>query len=243
MAELPTTQSELLEFFTAHTSRWEASAMQIGASPALVAAFAERAAAARTAVEAAESARIAARAATLDAETALARARGDAADLIKTIRAFAQSTSNPGVYSIAGISPPASRAPAPRPSTPTNLSSTLASGGALTLYWNAKNPRGGTVTYTIARKLPGDAAFTIIASTGGSTAANGRPSGHRGPKRWTDRTLPVNCNGVQYTITGVRGDISGETSERLTVTFGVVASNGRGAHASTRMDAGVQMAA
>ena len=66
----------------------------------------------------------------------------------------------------------------------------------------------------------------------------------RGFKNWTDNTLPVNSNGVQYVITGTRGDISGEASEILTVTFGVSSGGGMFIASSTTMPStGIKMAA
>ena len=244
MSDLPIKQAEFLQFCTAHTSLWAANAAALGVLPSSVLVFKNHSIAAQATFDANEAAKVAARAATNNNDIAMKLARGDAADLIRTIRAFAESTNNPSVYSLAGISPPAQPTPAPRPSKPEMLSSGLESSGALTLFWKATNPRGGTVTYSIGRKLPGDNSFTIVANTGGNAGANNRPTGRRGFKNWTDNTLPVNSNGVQYVITGTRGDISGEPSEILTVTFGVSSGGGMFIASSTTMPStGIKMAA
>lgn len=249
MPELPTKQSEFLAFCTAHIPIWTQNAAALGVLPASVLTFKNRAQAAQATFDAAESARVAAKAATNTNDGAMRTARSDAADLIRTIRAFAESTNNTNVYSLAGISPPARPTPAPAPMRPTDLSTGLETSGALTLYWKASNPRGGTVTYAIGRKLPGENTFTMVANTGGNAGANGRPTGRRGLKQWTDATVPVNSNGVQYVITGTRGDIMGEMSEVLTVTFGVAGGGGGGgggmfiASTTTTPSTGIKMAA
>jgi hypothetical protein len=244
MGDVPTKQSDFLAFCTAHSGLWLSNAASIGVLPATATAFKTAAGTAQSTFDAAEAARVAAKAATNNNDIAMKAARADASDIIKTIRAFAQSTNNPNVYSLAGISPPAQPTPAPRPAKPEMLSSGLEPGGALTLYWKATNPRGGTVTYSIGRKLPGETSFTMVANTGGNAGANGRPTGRRGQKQWTDTTLPVNSNGVQYVITGTRGDVMGDPSEILTVTFGVSSGGGMFiASSTTSPSTGMKMAA
>ena len=305
MGDIPSKQSEFLAFCAAHEPLWSANAAAIGVLPATALAFKTATNTAQTTFNALEAARIAAKAATNTNDTAMSAARSDAADIVRTIRAFAQTSNNPNVYSIAGISPPppppppppphhtppppppptppparpaprtptppppspprrafaqtsntpnvysiagipppAPPTPAPKPSKPEMLSTGLEPGGALTIYWKATNPRGGTVTYSIARKLPAETGFTIVANTGGNAGANGRPTGLRGRKQWTDGTLPVNSGGVQYLITGVRGDVLGEPSEILTVTFGVASGGGMFiASTTTSPSAGMKIAA
>jgi hypothetical protein len=51
-------------------------------------------------------------------------------------------------------------------------------------------------------------------------------TGRRGLKQWTDNTLPGSSSGVQYIITGMRGNVAGDPSETLTVTFGVGSGGG-----------------
>ncbi len=244
MGDIPKKQTEFLAFCTAHANMWLANAASVGILPATATAFKNHAGTAQATFDASEAAKVAAKAATNNNDIAMKLARNDAADIVRTIRAFAETTNNPGVYSLAGIAPPAPPTPAPKPAKPEMLSSGLESSGALTLYWKATNLRGGTVTYSIGRKLPGENSFTIIANTGGNAAANGRPTGRRGQKQWTDSTLPVNSNGVQYVITGTRGDISGDPSEILTVTFGVSSGGGMFIASSTTMPStGIKMAA
>lgn len=226
MSEVPTKQSEFLAFCNAHGSMWLANAASIGILPASATSFKTLSGTAQTTFDAAQAAKVAAKAATNTNDTAMTAARNSAADIIRTIRAFAESTNNPNVYSLAGITPPAQPTPAPAPMKPTDLSTGLETTGALTLYWKATNPRGGAVTYSIGRKLPGETAFNIVATTGGVPPSGSNRGGRRGQKQWTDNTLPTNSNGVQYLITGTRGNVIGESSEILTVTFGVGGGGG-----------------
>ena len=250
MSDLPSKQSDFLAFCTAHAGLWGSSAALIGVLPGSALAFKNHSDAAKLTLDAAEAAKVAAKAATNNNDTAMKIARSEAADIIKTIRAFAQATNNPNVYSLAGIAPPTAPSPTPAPSKPEMLGIALQPSGALTLSWRATNRRGGIVTYAIGRKLPGDASFTILANTGGNAGANGRPTGRRGLRKWTDSTLPVNSGGVQYIITGMRGNISGESSEILTVTFGAGRGGGMAVASSTTMasapgvgSGGIKMAA
>jgi hypothetical protein len=247
MGDIPKKQSDFLAFCTAHSGLWLSNAAAIGVLPASATSFKTHAGTAQASFDALTAAKVALKGAVTTNDAAMAQARSDAADIIKTIRAFAESSNNPGVYTLAGITPPAKPTPAPAPSKPEMLSSGLQPGGALTLYWKATNPRGGTVTYSIARKLPHEQGFTIIANTGGNAAANGKPTGRRGLKQWTDNTLPLNSGGVQYIITGMRGNVAGDPSETLTVTFGVGSGGGMFIASSvtspTTAGVGIKMAA
>ncbi len=243
MSELPRNQQEFIAFCQAHADLWADNAAALGVLPQTAALFKTHADAAKATLTDADSARVASKAATQANDIAMRIARSDAADIIKTIRAFAATTNNPTVYAVAGISPPSPPTPAPKPAKPERLQTILEPTGALTLAWSASNPRGGTVTYAIRRKLPGQAAFSLIATTGGNAAANGRPTGRRGLKQWTDETLPTNSGGVQYIITGTRGNIVGDPSEILTVVFGTGNSGAFIASATTSPSTGVQLAA
>ena len=65
----------------------------------------------------------------------------------------------------------------------------------------------GNTFYQVQRKLLGEALPTII---GGS-----------GNKSFTDETLPFGTDSVQYIVTAIRGNVSGNASSSLNVQFGV----------------------
>ena len=68
------------------------------------------------------------------------------------------------------------------------------------------------VVYFVQRKLISEGAFALI---GGS-----------GEKSYQDDTLPIGVDGATYIITSQRGNVLGQASRQLTVTFG---SGGPGA--------------
>jgi hypothetical protein len=71
----------------------------------------------------------------------------------------------------------------------------------------AKHPEGSDrVVYFVQRKLIDEAAFRLI---GGS-----------GEKSYHDDTLPVSIDGATCIITAQRGNVQGQPSRQLTVTFG-----------------------
>jgi hypothetical protein len=79
---------------------------------------------------------------------------------------------------------------------------------------NASASSGGF--FTISRKLPGAAAFSVLGSTPGTTAESRRMT-------FTDITIPTSAagQGAQYIIQGFRGTRGGPPSDAVVVQFGV----------------------
>jgi len=149
-----------------------------------------------------------------DAITAL---REKGADYLKAIKAYAATTNNPNVFTLAVIPPPKSPTPTPPPSTPTSLTATLLNNGAIKLDWKASVAKG--TAFSVWRKLAGQPSFEQIGLASSDAT-------------FTDDTLPVgggggggpdSQGGVWYQTRAHRLGQSSEFSEPIFVRFGNVA--------------------
>ena len=210
MSTYPTTpRVEFVDWCDVHTQVFTKNAATLGLSAAQVAGFDEATAKARSALLEQEQARQALMVATQRARDYVQTLREQAGSTVRTIRAHAETTDDPSaLYALAQIAPPAAQSPAPPPTQPKQLNATLiATTGALTLRWKARQPAGTTgTTYLIRRKLPGEAAFSFV--------------GVAGKKTFVDDTLPSALTHVQYTVQAQRGARSGPVSAILEVNFG-----------------------
>ncbi len=208
MPVIPSRIQDQLDFFDQHAPVWAANAAALGLTPAQTAAFTTAAAAARTQYTAQLAALEAARIATVTMQAQVHTARAQAADLIRTIKAFAENSAKPAaVYNLAQIPQPQQGSPLPPPGQPTGITATLLTDGAIRLGWKAHNPAGSTGTlYNIRRKVEGETAFTFV--------------GVVGTRTFTDATLPPGPASVQYVIYGQRGTTVGQPSSPFTVLFG-----------------------
>ncbi len=218
MSVIPEKKSEQLEFCEVHAKRWLGAAAQIGLTPTQCNAFVELTAAARAAYDAAQDARDAAKAATTAQDAALNSAVRRAADLIRFIRAFASTAPDANViYSIAQIPPPAQPVPAQAPGKPDGISVILEPTGAVTLTWSASDAAASSGGFfDVSRKLPGQSSFVPLGGAPGATTRSRRMS-------FTDATVPATAAsaGAQYLITGRRGTLVGQSSDAITVQFGI----------------------
>ncbi len=218
MSVIPEKKSEQLEFCEVHAKVWLVSPTQIGLTPSQCTAFSELTGAARVAYDAAQAARDAAKAATTAQDAALNSAVRRAADLIRFIRAFASTSPDANVvYSIAQIPPPAQPVPAQAPGKPDSISVLLEPTGAVTLTWAAENAAASSGGFfDVLRKLPGQSAFAALGGAPGATSRSRRMS-------FTDATVPATAAsaGAQYLITGRRGTLVGQSSDAITVQFGI----------------------
>ncbi len=202
-------RSLFLAFCQSHSLTWAQVAEQIGLTEPAAAAYAEQVNAAVGAVQAAESARNAAKAATAFASAQVALLRAATSSTVTQIRVFAEDSADPAaIYQLAEIPAPAKPSPVPAPGQPTNMGVSIdPTTGDLTLTWKCVNPPGANGTsYIVRRKLPGEAAFTFLGTTG--------------PRRYTDTTLFAGPDSVQYTVQAQRSGLSGPVSAILTVNFG-----------------------
>lgn len=215
MPTVPKTRSDRLEFYETHIVAWQADPGSIGLDAGATDAQADRIAEARAAYDAHQEAIAAARAATqryYNAVEAMHADPGAGADMIETIKAFAETTDDVGVYARAQIPPPATKSTAPPPGTPTTFGTRLLGDGALRLTWKCNNPRGtaGTV-YEVLRSVGEGPVGTV----GGEMEYLGTA----GSKSFTDTTIPAGATNLVYQITALRSTRRGSPA-RFTVRFG-----------------------
>ncbi|MGE0295017.1 MAG: hypothetical protein AB7P97_21935 [Hyphomonadaceae bacterium] len=209
MGVVPDTRIGKIEFYEAHIAPWTTNAAGIGLTPASVTALGTLTTAARNAFNAAEAARQAAKSATqafYDAVRAMHSGPGAGADMIDTIRNYAETKNLPNVYVLAQIPPPADPSTAPPPGTPFEFRVGLLQNGALELRWKCNNPSGtqGTI-YEVKRSI-GGGAFNFVGATG--------------VKSFTDDTLPSGATPATYQVTAVRSTARGNPAQ-FTVNFGI----------------------
>ena len=229
MSILPDNDSEFVAFAIAHAAVWDLDPTGLGLSAPQVASFTSAVNTASASLAAANAARDASKAATVVLRKDISIARQNAADLIRIIKGYAQTQSNPeAVYAQAQIPPPAAPSPTPAPDKPYNFLVTLNTDGSVTLSWECDGAAASTGGYfTIKRRLPSETNFTLIGITPGATTEVRRPN-------FTDETVPTAAAaaGVQYIIQGFRGTKPGSPSDAMTVLFGV---DGAGAFSSAQI--------
>ena len=217
MPIVPKSRPGMLDFYESHIDAWRADPGAIGLDAGSADAQAARIDAARAAYDAHHEAINAARSATQryhDAIAAMHADPGAGADMLETIKAFAQTTGDAGVYVQARIPPPADRSAAPPPGTPFDFRIGLRQDGAVELAWKCGNPRGtaGTV-YEVLRAVGGDAQHGATAETFEFVATVGA-------KSFTDTTIPAGAARVVYQITALRSTRRGDPARHM-VRFGV----------------------
>ncbi len=215
MPVLPPNDVAFIQFCEYHVPVWQAAPATIGLTAAQVTAFDNFTKASRAAYTAAQNARNASKAATVALKNALSTNRGNAGDLIKVIKAYADSTNNPNVYATAQIPPPAPPTPEPLPTKPTDVAVSLSGDGTLVVSWKSSNsaPSRGA-SFAVTRRIGTNASTPYTGIGAGVTTARGRGA-------FADSTVPVGTTTVSYIITPTRGTQTGEASDPVTVQFGV----------------------
>lgn len=209
MPVVPNDRLGKIEFYEAHLSPWAASAAAIGLTPAQVTALTAKVTGARKAYNDHLAAQEAARAATqafYDSVRTMHSSAGAGADMIATIKTYAQTTNNPNVYVLAQIPPPAAPGATPPPGTPFDFTVGLLQDGSLELKWKCSNPSGtvGTI-YEVKRQI-GSGPMQFVGATG--------------VKTFTDDSLPSNASPCTYQVTAVRSTARGNPAQ-FTVHFGM----------------------
>lgn len=218
MSVLPREDLELINFVNQRADIWNQDPTGLGLSATEVGNLKGLGQTALGSYQAAQAARDASKSATVTLRNDISAMREYAADLVRTIKAFAENQSNPAaVYAQAQIPPPAAPTPAPLPGRPENFAVVLNADGSVTLSWDALNAAAsGGVYFAISRKLPGQSSFTQIGGAAGITTENRRAF-------FTDASIPVSAaaQGAQYIVQGFRGTRGGPTSDAIVVQFGV----------------------
>lgn len=200
---LPGPRDEMIQWFSDRIADWAANAASIGLSAAQVTALATLVNDAEGVLAAATAARIASRDATVDYHNGADTLRTYGADLIKVIKAFAESTNDPTVYSTASVPPPAPPTPAGPPDKPTDLEASLVLPYGIRLNWKGSAARNAY--FGIFRRLPGETGFTFLQTTKDKT--------------YDDTTIPTGVASVEYYIAAFR-DPYQVNSSALAVQFG-----------------------
>ena len=206
MSIVPKNRVGQIEFYETHAPVWKDAATSVGVTSAEAEALIAAAATARESYTASILARDASKSATQDFYTDTADMATMGAGLLAKIKAFAESTQNPGVYSAAQIPPPAAPTPVAAPGTPMDFSVLLMQSGAIELRWKCNNPVGTQGTIYECRRKIGGGAFTFI--------------GASGVRSFIDDTLPSGSVGVTYEITATRSTKRGLPAQ-FNVNFGV----------------------
>ncbi len=210
---VPSKDLDAVQFFEDHLSGWSTNALAIGTSVSAISAFTTVVKAAHDAYTAQQKAQQAAKAATTPWHNNVRSMREIGGDLIKTIKAFADTTNNPNVYGIAEIPMPMPPAPVPAPGQPGSFKVGLTGAGAVEISWKCNNGASSTgAFFVVTRKLMGESVFTTV--------------GNVGKKKFTDSTITQGVSGATYLVQGFRGALAGTISEQLSVQFGVSAGGG-----------------
>lgn len=213
MSIVPSSKPDRIAFYEDHIAVWTASATDLGILPSECTALAALVASARSAYSNQGIAADAARSATSDATLAVQSMHTLGASVIAKIKAYAESTGNPGVLNTAQLPQPNPDSPVGPPGKPTDFVVTLNQSGSLNLKWKCANPPGavGTV-YEVLRRIGAGGTFTYVGVAGGD-------------KSYTDETLPAGSSGVAYRVTGLRSGLRGPTVQ-CDVNFGVAGGGG-----------------
>lgn len=217
MSVVPDKDLQMIEWFELRQPQWATTPTQIGLTAAQCTQLATLVTAARKAYNDQQSAKAAAKVAT---QTLMQAANGKnpatlrvvGSDLVKTIRAFAETTNNPAVYDKANFAPPSPPTPIPPPSQPTDVTATIEPSGSLTLRFKATSPGSGAV-YLVKRKLAGESEFSLIGTADPDSRGNRF-------KSFTDDSLPAGANNFEYIFQGKRGSNFGPESAIFLVRIG-----------------------
>jgi hypothetical protein len=207
MPIVPTKDTEAITFFEAHIPVWTSSPTSIGLTALLVSGFDTQVKAARAKLTSAIGAREASKTATNALNTSVGTMREVGADLIATIKAFADTTNNPAVYDLAQIPPPAAPTPPPALTAPENLVADPSADGTISLSW--KGSIKYSTFFSIFRKGPGETGFTQIATVASKQFVDPAPP----PPTATARV-------VEYLVRAQRQTAIGPPSSIVTVTYG-----------------------
>jgi hypothetical protein len=214
---LPNTVSELNSWAALHAVQWKLNPTAIGLTAAQASAFEKDADDLASRLAEAETARQASKDATLQLQAQITRLRANAGAFINTIKSFAEATNNPAVYSLAGISPDAPRGTVPPPVAPESFTASVNSNGSITVKFKVSQPAGVTnVNYLVFRRVNSANTFQLV--------------GTADKKSFTDLTLPLGVDRVEYIIQPKRGSISGPQSSVYALQFG--SQSGPGASGS-----------
>ena len=210
MGVLPSKLEEKIAWFEQRKALWTTNAAAINLLPTQVTQIQDLTAAARAKYDAAHAARNAAVAATYDMQQAVDAMTTFGADLVKTIKAYAETTGNTDVYGLAQVPAPAAPSPAGVPKPPEDLTADPNADGTVTLRW--KGALKNQTFFTVWRRIAENGAFVQI----GALAA----------KKFVDTAVPQGVTRVAYEIRAQRGQLVSTPSAEVSVNFGAGGNQG-----------------
>lgn len=224
---VPDTQQDAINFFSSRMAAWAANATAIGLTTAQVTAFASLVNAAQTKRSAAQVARNASKTATLDLGGAMQSMRTVGGDLIKTIRAYAETTGNNSVYLLSNIPPVAPPTPLGPPEAPTQVRAVLNSDGQIEIKWDGT--RVGGTSFRVERSI---------------TPVAGAPSDYAllnvvEERSYLDTQVPQGVAAVSYKIKAQRAGGTSVGSQPAQVTFGTSPGTSPGSSAGEHGELGL----
>ena len=197
-----------IEFFEQHLPVWSVDPAAIGLDAGQIVDLTARTAQARSDYESALAIRNSAKALTETQNNSVGFMYDLGADLVKTIRAFAETTDNDAVYAAAQIPAPSPPKPTGAPDMPTNVTADVNNFGYVVVGW--KGSRAVGTQFILQRQMiPVDAPagpWTFV----GSSVTND----------YTDTTVPTGFAGVSYRVYAQRAGGTSDVSTPTTVSFG-----------------------
>ncbi len=204
MAIVPKTINGSISFFEQRIDRWTTAPTSIGITAAQAASLGTMITDARTAFTDAEQARMTSKDATATMRTKVNAMNELGGDLIKTIRAFAETTNNPNVYVLASIPAPKSPQPAGVPNPPENVVGSPQADGSIVVKWTGS--LAFNTVFSVWRKLAGESTFEEVASVR--------------EKTWKDISVPAGIATVSYYVVAWREAGASDRSAEITVNLG-----------------------
>ena len=206
MAEWPRNLTDQLNWSQAHISNFTTNAVAIGITVVEANEFQAATDAALLAYNEQKAAQQVAKEKTLALRIAMGDLHDQAAAIIRSARNKAETTDNPNVYVLAGISPAAPPTPAPAPSAPTALSASLTNAGGVELSWKAAKRNASF--FSVWRRLVGESTFGLV--------------GMSDTKSFQDNSLPQGATYATYYVRAHRGDLKSDASESINIFFGEI---------------------
>jgi hypothetical protein len=202
---LPETRLKRLQWLEARVAAWTANYDSIGLTQEQAVNISTATTAARSAFNAAELSRAQSKAKTIDWYEAVDDAAEKGAAAVNTIKAFAQSSGEPGVYSTAMVNPNDPPSPHGTPAVPENLKTEVLNTGGVEISWSGS--LANRAYFEVFRRLPGQGAETLIASIGKT--------------RFTDETIPAGQGRAWYAVRARRGELASDTTDVVEVRLGI----------------------
>ena len=230
MSIVPSTNIGKLTFYEAHIIGWTAIPAQLGLLSSDCSSLATLITAARKAYDTQQTMLESSKAATQTMKNAVAAMHTLGSADIAKIKAYAESTHNPGVFPLANLPEPGTPSPVGPPGTPTDFNASIDQSGAVKLTWKCANPVGiGGTIYEVRRR----------------TGANTNPFnfiGFNGKREFVDAELTAGSTGVTYQVTATRSTMRGNPAV-FNVAFGINGGGGMFIASTSEGNATMKMAA